>query len=281
MLLFPTTDDPGDFHLNLLFTTNETGTLIIRGLDGHVCVTYTYIAGSKEIEVPESLQINKQTVENKGIHVVTSHSITLHAVSHNPSAVDEYLVLPVTKLSTAYIVPPIDNAEIGSTFIGVTGTQDDTTVQLRLRSNSSFFLNGTQYKNGDVITVHLNAYQAIQISHVGDIAGGIITSDHPIAVQTGSQCPSVAVVTGTCNHKQDMLTPLGSYYFVPPVINTQKYIVRVTTVFPNTEIEVNNPAMSGVSTVLLKNAGDTKNIVITGSALMTSINSTQPFLAVF
>ncbi|OWF46532.1 uncharacterized protein LOC110455607 [Mizuhopecten yessoensis] len=280
VFLYPTNKVPADSHLDLLLASNEAGSLTLRGLGGHVCLNYTYTNESKTIQVPQLLQIGKQRIENNGIQVITSNDVTLHAMYHDPSTTDGFLILPVRELSDTYVVPSYDKNGIFKTFIGVTAVEDGTTLEMKLHTNHDYFLNGRTYRDGDKLTIYLNALEAFELAHTGDVTGTLISSNHPIAVQTGSQCSSVPVGTGTCNHLQEMVPPvsgLGSVYIVPPLVSSQGYIVRIIAAYPTTIVDIKNGDHAELSGFILPEAGNFSNIEVTSSAL-TFINSSQPVL---
>jgi hypothetical protein len=88
--------------------------------------------------------------------------------------------------------------------------------------------NRKKYKNGDTIQLKMSQYETVQLSHVSDLSGSIVTSSYPVGVVSGNKCNSVT--KATCNHFIEMILPfdqLDNTYIVPIIQHRTNNTVRI------------------------------------------------------
>ncbi|XP_041357761.1 IgGFc-binding protein-like [Gigantopelta aegis] len=129
-------------------------------------------------------------------------------------------------------------------MFAVVGTEHDTsvTISIKLPPNEMVQFEGTTYSNGDIITLTINRYEAVQISSSGSFTGTLIRATADIAVFVGADYTSVR--GRSMDHLVEQLQPLDSWgmdYMLIPFPDRSSFdLVMVTAQFEQTTVMYNN-----------------------------------------
>lgn len=180
-------------------------------------------------------------VEDMGIHVWSNDAdICCYVMSHNPYTSDGFYVYPLIGWGTEYVVAGYAALfegfgsyvyDLPSEF-GVVANSDQTRVTITPTQDLRFEVaNGTNcsaiFANRGVPTqVTLQRGQNIQCKSTCtqncddyDLTGTVITSNNPVGVICGSQCPNIPCDFPYCDHVCEQVPPVrmwaNTYYTVP------------------------------------------------------------------
>ncbi|XP_041357760.1 IgGFc-binding protein-like [Gigantopelta aegis] len=182
--------------------------------------------------------------QDKGIFISSDGDITVQCFSFigYERSSGAYLALPTNVLSKKYMIATF--CEINSCMFAVVGTENDTsvTISIKLPPNETVQFEGTTYSNGDIITLTINRYEAVQISSSGSFTGTLIRATADIAVFVGADYTSVRGRSG--DHLVEQLQPLDSWgmdYMLIPFPDRLSFdLVMVTAQFEQTTVMYNN-----------------------------------------
>lgn len=224
---------------SLNYTYNET---ITKGRPNYYhYVSYNAITSSSSFEY-----------RFNGIHVTSSHPVTLTFVSNYPHF-SEYLVLPCHNYPGVsqyeYYAVSTDtpyNTTLSQALI--IGCHNDTTITI-IPSVSLFLpldaqVNGSidiLVTNGTRHTITLHEGQTLLVSKEGiDISGTHFISNKPLTVISGHECGNVSDTGGRCNYLQLQIPPTitwGRKYLLSGFTDSYTY-GRNTTVGRSTTLKV-------------------------------------------
>ena len=145
---------------------------------------------------------------------------------------DASLLLPSTAMTGNYrltghegwIFPgPPAQPVLGPTFT-VTGTQDSTTVTVKLSASGTVLAGGSipATPGGGTVTFSLNQGDVVEIAGDpnADFGGSLVKATHPVQVITGMPCIDIPAGAQACDHIEESVLPaetLGKNYFVTQV----------------------------------------------------------------
>lgn len=192
----------------------------------------------------------------KGIHVTSEKPIVLYAHILNAARSGSTLVFPTNVLGKEYVslnFTQITNQ--GRSQITVVATEDNTTVELNLKANSSGIPIRTA---GQAYTVSLNKGDVYQVQSISDLTGSTIRS----ISTTGSTCKPIAVFTGSswtgfCNSNVTSTNggdnlfqqvfpsnAWGRNYITAPFARKQGDLYRIIVKDPTTVVTVNGAQLN-------------------------------------
>ncbi|XP_046547453.1 IgGFc-binding protein-like [Haliotis rubra] len=206
--------------------------------------THNLTAGTTlRVDIPNQSEMpNTMTLEQRGITITSDVDISVYAMNDNvnASAADAAEILPVSALSTDYVVPtPTKNPVI--LVVGITANTD---VKVTLASTCSVKYKGQTYKGGSTFTETLGKSDVFQIisafstRSACDFTGTAINASQPVAVYSGSSCYYTTKSAG-CDHFIEQVIPnelLGTRFIVPDVFDNSNYKVKVMAPFDSTHI---------------------------------------------
>lgn len=234
-----------------VFVAGAPGTLVTIDANAPVAIP---ASGLLQTDVGIARSLAQNVVESdKAVHVVTDAGVTVFAESFEPFTVDAFTVLPVGLLGTDYYAVGYPNAIGFVSEIGVVATEDGTTVNI-----------------GADAPLSLNKGQSFMRAVVGDATGLRITSNKPIAVNTGDLCINTGA--GACDHVEEMLIPIegwASEFFVPVIPQDTDY--RVVASQAGTDVFVDS--------VLVTTLGQGQFYSATGAGVrITTSKPTEAYL---
>lgn len=147
---------------------------------------------------------------------------------------DASLLLPTSALTGTYRVAGTDSwndGDPGSTdpsftfppYFAVTGTQDRTTVTVKLSATGSIVGGGGVATTGPggTVTFTLGAGDVVEVvgaqTKGSDFSGSLVTASAPVQVISGIACTNMPHDTKACDHLEQSQMPaetLGKHYFV-------------------------------------------------------------------
>lgn len=207
--------------------------------------------GVTTVDVPVLYECNgSETVQDRGVHIISVHPVTVTAVNYQTNTTDALQVLPVTALGTEYLVdaalgtaPPYS---FRSEFL-VVATVDGTQVEITPSVNTF----GGHSPNVP-FTVNLNAGQSYQVQALNgnlDLTGTRVRgtaqngSCRPFAVFGGSMCAVISC--SACDHVCEQMAPTGTWgtaFHTVPVGNISTWAYRIMARDDNTNVTVDGGA---------------------------------------
>ncbi|MBW3466754.1 gliding motility-associated C-terminal domain-containing protein [Arthrospiribacter ruber] len=198
-------------------------------------------------------------IENKGIYIMSSGNISVHAFNFRARSADGTVILPLPSLGKDYYVtahhenfnPGVDpgsNVNYESTLL-VVAVEDNTQVEISLSAQSN---DPIPIPPGSTISVELSKGESYQVKAVGDLTGSRVR----VVNSTGDDCKNVAVFGGnkmtsvaqecdgsTGDHLFQQTYPIFSwgkeYVHIPFAGRTSGEMVKVLAAENNTRVFVN------------------------------------------
>lgn len=208
-----------------------------------------------------------EVIEDKGVHVTAISPVSVHVVSETTTSADGYLALPTAGLGTSYYVMSYASTnEPGSEF-AVVATQNATTVTITPKAA------GLTKPANVAFTIMLNSGQTYQFGNeaYADMTGTVVTADKPIAVFSGHRWANVPSGTGYGDYLVEQLPDVsiwGKTHHTSLFSGRTDYTVRVMASQNNTSFT--SPAALSAATIGILNAGEFRDVVLTGAAEFVS-----------
>lgn len=215
----------------LYIRSSKHGTVSVHS-KAELISTVDLDSGTNQVDLPKSL-FTKDGISNDAIHVNSTVPIVLYGFVTD-TAVDGYLAIPSSILGDKYIVPtfkPSKNEELRKSLLGVVSLEENTHVQIKLRipvGSTKVKYRYQSYGNGETLSLTLSKLQTLQISHIYDLSGSIVTSDKPVGVVSGNKCN--AINNFYCNAFIEMVLPVNQLvqkYIIPTIAKRNDSVVRV------------------------------------------------------
>jgi PKD repeat protein len=176
---------------------------------------------SVPVNIPwETLEhFGSESIENKGIHLVSEKPVNLFAMNWDQNSSDAAVIFPTPSLGMEYYAmcytpypKPDDNGR--NTEFLIVATQDTTTLQITPSVNT----HDNKHLKGEPWEITLHRGQSYQVQSMnntnwpgqGDLTGSYVRSDKPVAFFSGSM--KAIVPSGALSHTGDHL-----YEQIPPV----------------------------------------------------------------
>ncbi|WP_375561664.1 gliding motility-associated C-terminal domain-containing protein [Bernardetia sp. OM2101] len=202
-------NDPApDPNIRLYVTSRfaATGTVFADGGATNVAAINVAANGSQTIEltpVNNYSVSNVQTVQNKGVFVSTSETVSLYALNRGTFTADATLIFPLNGLGTEYYTMSYAPGIRQSQFL-VVGTQDGTTVSITPSANTT-----TGSPAGIPISVNLDRGQTYLVKSNADLTGSFIQGSNPIAVFSGNT--RVNIDATSSDHVYEQIPPVNTW----------------------------------------------------------------------
>lgn len=241
MTNYSTAGSSGKYYA--LYVTSAFATMVhVQLTDGLSRTIQVQPFKSAVFNIPLAWEVSSAgRVETMGVHVWSNDAdIDCHVMSHNPYTSDGFTVIPVIGWGKEYVVAayaalfegfgsyvydlPSEFMVIAghdNTQVTITPTQDLRSEAMNGANCSAIFAN-----KGIPTTITLNKGQCIQCKTTCtqdcsdyDLTGTVITSNYPIGVLGGSQCPNIPCDFPYCDHVCEMIPPVrtwGQTYYTAP-----------------------------------------------------------------
>ena len=233
-------------------------------------------SGINRVYVPlsQAYTVHSGMVENKGIHVTSTDTITLYAITRGYPNQDYTNILPTPMLLDDYIVQTYPQSRFSTEF-AIVAAEDNTTVDISLEGNT---IDGhTDGQNYSIFLPVAGKMCQVQSTRPGDLSGTRITArdGKKIAVFNGDACAYIPNPNegNSCDHvvEQAMPTAYWGKQFV--VLGSQRNktdYVRITALYDNCEIRKNGTLLSTIA------AGSTYQYQMESNDAKDYIETTQP-----
>lgn len=231
---------------------HETDTLHIASqASGHVTIqthnasrTYHITEGLTTIDIPKYLRHQQDGKQPKGIVIKADTDVAAYIFQNYPLYDSSGItLLPVEVLSNSYILTTYEPYSIYyKSYFVVVSFMDETYIEVTLRTinntNTITILNDT-----------LNKFESFYIQRHHDISGTFVTSSQPVAVFSGADCVDVpyGIPYGNCDRVDTQVIPniyLGTDYIVPSMYPRLGYMVRILSIFSDTDVILTNRTRS-------------------------------------
>ncbi|KAL3835998.1 hypothetical protein ACJMK2_021453, partial [Sinanodonta woodiana] len=183
-------------------------------------------------------------LKNKGVYVTADKPISIYVIedSNDVYATEGYLALPISEISTEYVVVTDINEENTLCQFVIAALELNTTVNVTFKTSGTIQINGISYSSGNVFTLEMSSLDTFQVQHDHDLTGTFIQSSEPIAIFSGCQCGKGRPVGGYCQHEVEQLVPVRSFgqeYITVPLLPEASYRYRIIAPYNNTIASIN------------------------------------------
>ena len=233
-------------------------------------------SGINQIYVPlaQAYTVHSGIVENKGIHVTSTDTITLYAITRGYPNQDYTNILPTQMLLDDYIVQTFPQDRFSTEF-AIVAAEDNTTVDITL---TGYTMDG--HTNGQTYSIFLplaGKMCQVQSTRPGDLSGSRITARNgkKIAVFNGDACAYIPNQnTGnSCDHVVEQALPIDYWGKKFVAIGSQRNrtdYVRITALNNNCVIHKNGSVISTLT------AGSTYQYQMSSNNAIDYIETSQP-----
>ena len=187
--------------------------------------------GHNRVKLPK-LVFMKDGRSEKAVHVQSTVPVSVYGFVRHRDTCEGYMAIPLKRMSRKYIVPSFkvwSGRSLSKSLIGITSLGQTTIVSIKIKTKKGTLVyNKMKYTNGGTIELKMSPYETVQLSHVSDLSGSIVTSSYPVGVVSGNKCNSVT--RSTCNHFIEMILPsdqLDNSYIVPIIQTRIRNTVRI------------------------------------------------------
>lgn len=225
-----------------------------------------------KVDIPSSLMVtSNNTIENKGIRVITNDPVQIYGLSQLQFTTDAYAGIPVKSLGTQHLV--MSYGSLSGTQFAVVATQDATSVTIIPKASVS----GRPANTSFTITLNrLQTFQLLGTTSGIDLTGSSVTATKPIALFGGHSCANVPTGTTYCDHIIEQIPPVTAwgtqFITVPLATRTAGDIIRVLASENATDLEIVGTVNTTNHTLL---AGGFVDVSRTD---VCRINATKPVL---
>ena len=240
---FPPNLSMGD--LSFFVSGAGTATGQVSTASGSWSQTFTVTPGAvTTIDVPDTFELTTtEVVENKGLHITTSRSVSLYASSFASASYDITNVLPTNALQSRYVLQSADNCNFESEFC-IVATQNNTLVYINMPVNSSLSPMPGDYGRfiaGVTDSVVLQRGQTYLVKSYGDISGTEVWTKNckPIAVVMGDYCANIPCGCGYCDHICEQAVPVdywGRRFGITNSMMRTSDVLKITALNDNTQV---------------------------------------------
>lgn len=240
---------------------------------------------SKTVPINYSLleSMGSETVENKGIHLVSTNPVNVYALNYRTQSSDVAVIYPTESLGNEYFamcysIKTTSTAETNSEFL-IVATQDNTKVKIVPSKNTD------QGRNANVpFTITLNKGQSYQVQSAnnyfngqGDLTGSFVSSDRPVAFFSGSKATPVPIAGNSYDHLYEQIPPTstwGRLFFVVPLKYRKSDTYRILAAENSTSVRI-----EGLNMDLVLNRGEFYEFELSASQACRIISTRKILLA--
>jgi hypothetical protein len=179
---------------------------------------------------------------------------------------DASLLLPSSAMTGNYRVVGSNSASFSSSYVAITATQDNTTVQIKIGAHGNVLSGGSiaALQAGGTGNYTLNAGDVVELftsmTESADLSGSVITASAPVQVVSGVPCITVPSGSPACDHVEESVFPaetLGKDYVVTvptgPTDRPVGHVVRLVGNVDGTNLQWTGTRPAGAPSTI--NAG--------------------------
>ena len=136
------------------------------------------------ISLPNIIVQSGNAIEKKGVLVMSTANMFVSGIVQSSSNKgDAYAAIPVKNLGKSYIYVGYHKS-----FLSIVALNDDTNVNISIRTHIPEQYSDKNYSNGDVIQIYLSSLSTFQLFGVDYLLHVKIESDKVVGVISGSTC---------------------------------------------------------------------------------------------
>jgi hypothetical protein len=194
-----------------IFITSTVNTSGVVSSGAFANIPFTVTANAvTAISIPAALSVHTSDVaDNKGIHIVSQHDVTVYGLNQISATTDAYLGLPTDVLGTDYMIMNYKNTGVvNGNSMGIVATENGTTVTITPATTAGSRTAGVPY------TINLNqgqSYELIATTSSSDLTGTTVISNKKIGVFGASKCANIPQGVTACDHICEMLPPTTTW----------------------------------------------------------------------
>lgn len=212
----------------------------------------TYAVGpNSSVTVPIDFSLvesmGSETIENKGIHLVSTNPVSVYAFNYRTQSSDVAVIYPTESLGREYFAmcytPRQNNNNETNTEFLIVAAENNTTVQITPTVDTD-----KQKKANVMFTVKLNKGQSYQVQSMnqiasgqGDLTGSYISSDKPVAFFSGSKATPITTSGSSYDHLYEQIPPTSTWgreFYMVPLKQRTKDTYRVLAAENGTSVYV-------------------------------------------
>ncbi|XP_058052422.1 IgGFc-binding protein-like isoform X2 [Ahaetulla prasina] len=216
-----------NFETNRPSETSLKLFLVGHGNNTRVSVTVTrsssrqvYLVAGDEtvpVDLPVSLEMKGCGIFAHSVVIEAEDDISVVSFNRKLYSIASMTLYPVHELGDTYyvITPPGTKADSYQKELAVIAWQ--TPAQVTVEPQGEVIFERRSYPAGSTLTVHLQAFEVLQLQSVEDLSGTKIQSSAPVAVLSGHVCVQENYY---CDHVAEQLLPVskwGKTFIIPPV----------------------------------------------------------------
>ena len=225
------------------------------------------------IDTAKSYNTVSNTIKNKGLHIVTTDTVSVYASNFLSSSFDVTYVLPTPVLRDEYMVQTFETWKSGfQSEVLIVATEDSTTVDIYPTAPT---INATTSSNYSV-TLNTGQCYLMQCSGYNDYSGTRIRAQDckRIAVFNGHHCAHIPVTTGTyCDHLFEQAIPVaywGKHFVATMSSHHNGEYIKVTALKDSCSVTV------GTAYATTLDAGESYSFTMTNNQHSKYIETSQP-----
>ncbi|HEX7584547.1 MAG TPA: PKD domain-containing protein [Prolixibacteraceae bacterium] len=224
-----------------------------------------------------------ETIENKGIHLVSTNPVNVYALNYRTQSSDVAVIYPTESLGKEYFAMcytphPTNTIESNSEFL-IVASVDNTTVKITpsvdtdkgKKAKATFSI---QLKKGQSYQVQsLNS----NISGQGDLTGSYILSDKPIAFYSGAKSTAIPYAGTSRDHLYEQIPPTSTWgrdFYIVPLKLRKSDTYRILAALDGTTVTV-----EGLNLTRTLNRGQFLEFDLTSSQACRIISTKKILLA--
>jgi len=228
--------DAADYlNVYITSTVNTSGTVSVPGIG--FSQSFNVAANSTAtVTVPNgAMATGSNTVQNRGVHVVSNDTISVYALNYQPYTSDASVIFPVSTLDREYRAATIKGwpGDWGVEYL-VVASENNTVVEITPQGGAPY-------------TVNMNAGDCYQVQGTDDLSGARIkdfSSCKRVAVFVGNVCTNIGGCVA-CDHLYEQILPIskwGKNYLTVPFAGKGQDYFRVLANDNGTTVSVNGGA---------------------------------------
>ncbi|ETE64498.1 IgGFc-binding protein, partial [Ophiophagus hannah] len=235
-----------NFETNRPSETSLKLFLVGHGNDARVSVTVTKsssrqiysVAGGETVpvDIPVSLEMKGSGIFAHSIVIEAEHDISVVSFNRKLYSIASMTLYPVHELGDTYyvITPPGTVTDSYPKELAVIAWK--TPTQVTIEPQGKIIFKRKSYTAGSTLTVHLKAFEVLQLQSAEDLSGTRIQSSAPVAVLSGHVCVQENYY---CDHVAEQLLPIskwGQTFIVPPVPLQTNFDIIYVVACQNTRV---------------------------------------------
>lgn len=245
-------ENEGNQFIDVTSQGTTSGTIEIEGL-GYSKEFTTTPGEVTRIKLPDDAEIeSSEEVEAKGVHITAESPITVYGLSRATATTDGYLGLPVSVLSTNYLVasyPSLGSANNNGNLsqFALVSPRDGVSVTI---TPSAATLGGRSV--GEAFTVQLDQGEVYQVRSEAtegvDLTGSVVQASSPVALFSGHSCANVPTNVSFCDILIEQIPPTdtwGSSFVTRPLEGRENGdTFRILSGQEGTTVEINGESVA-------------------------------------